>query len=212
MPSQVDVTQSTQGFTIAQPGLYVFQTFPEAGLVTNEYCDSLTGDFPDKTRAMNTLENIGDLAGKLNLPNPDQIGFVVRNLEQAIALYTPLFGPFTTADFSGYKVSYRGAPPSEFDMKFAFGRIGDLEIELIEWVSGDTPHRDFIRNGHEGMHHLRFQVDHVETWIERLKAHGYEVVWYNRAAPDYAFAYCERAGDPLLIEVVEYPSGDPEAV
>ena len=37
-----------------------------------------------------------DLQSALNLPPIDQIGFVVKDLSQAMKAYEPLFGPFTT--------------------------------------------------------------------------------------------------------------------
>ena len=145
-----------------------------------------------------------DLAS-LGLGQPDQIGIVVRDLDLAMARYAPLFGPFHTAEFNDYKVSYRGAEPSAYRARFAFGRAGALEIELIEWIEGDTPHRDFLEQGHEGMHHLRYRVDDCDAWVARLQTLGYETVWANRASPSLAFAYCERPGDPLLIELLEAP-------
>ena len=142
----------------------------------------------------------------LGLPQPDQIGIVVRDLDEAIVRYAPLFGPFRMANFNEYPASYRGAAPSFFDLRFAFGGIGDIEVELIQWVAGDTPHRDFIESGREGMHHLRFRVDSVDSWAEKLGALGYEVTWANRASPDIAFAYCERADDPMVLELLECPA------
>lgn len=48
----------------------------------------------------------------LDLPAPDQIGFVVRDLDRAIAQYEPMFGPFAVTDFGPQQASYRGAPPT----------------------------------------------------------------------------------------------------
>ena len=149
---------------------------------------------------------IDEKLDRIGLPKPDQIGFVVRDLERAMALYDPVFGPFHIVDFGAQQASYRGAAPTPYDMKFAFGRIHDLEIELIEWVSGDTPHRDFLEQGSEGVHHLRFRVEELESWEARLASAGYERVWYDRLSPDTAYAYYERADDPLLIELLQYPA------
>ena len=146
----------------------------------------------------------------LGLPQPDQVGFVVKSLEQAIQKYDPIFGPFSKTEYGPQKASYKGAPHSDYDLKFGFGKIGDIEIELIEYVSGDTPHRDFLAKGGEGMHHLRFRVDKLAPWAEKLNSIGYDVVWTDRVSPEIAFAYLERAGDPLVLELLEYPSaGDP---
>lgn len=154
-------------------------------------------------RVKDDLKNLG-------LPQPDQVGFVVRNLDEAVDRYDPVFGPFKKTEFGTNQASYRGAPRSTYDLKFAFGQIGAIEIELIEWVSGDTPHRDFIQMGREGMHHLRFRVDNADHWIKKLNTIGYDAIWYDRMAPNIAYAYCERPGDPLILELLEYPSsGDP---
>lgn len=145
------------------------------------------------------------LKGLRDLPQPDQIGFVVKDLARAIELYDPLFGPFTVPDFGPQTASYRGAEPTPYSLKYAFGSANGLEIELIEWVEGDTPHRDFIEQGREGMHHIRYRIDDLDLWLERVGAIGFEVVWSARLGPGIGYAYCERAGDPLLLEFLQLP-------
>ena len=54
------------------------------------------------------------LKGLRDLPQPDQIGFVVKDLARAIELYDPLFGPFTVPDFGPQTASYRGVEPTPF--------------------------------------------------------------------------------------------------
>ena len=149
------------------------------------------------------------LADNLGLPQPDQIGFVVRNLDQAMAMYDPLFGPMHKVDFGNQQASYRGGPRTAYDLRYAFGRIGELEIELIEYVSGDTPHRDFLAQGREGVHHLRFRVDDLALWQDRLAAVGYQSVWSDRISDDIGYAYLEREGDPLLLELLMFRNGEP---
>jgi catechol 2,3-dioxygenase-like lactoylglutathione lyase family enzyme len=141
----------------------------------------------------------------LDLPAPDQIGFVVRDLDRAIAQYEPIFGPLTVTDFGPQQASYRGARPTPYQMRFAFGRAGGLEIELIEWLEGDTPHRDFIQQGREGMHHLRYRIDDLDYWLQRVCDLGFEVTWMARLSSDVGYAYCEREGDPLVLEFLQMP-------
>ena len=33
---------------------------------------------------------------------------------------------------------HKGQPHSPYELKMAFGHSGDVEIELIQWVSGDS--------------------------------------------------------------------------
>lgn len=132
----------------------------------------------------------------------DQVGFVFKDIDAAIAMYEPVFGPFKRMDSGSYDYDYRGkTEPAE--LKLAFGKSGDIEIELIGWVSGGTPHKEFIDAGREGMHHLRFIVDDLQSIIDRAKPFGYEPIWRADFAPGLAVAYMERAGDPLLIEFFE---------
>ncbi len=143
-----------------------------------------------------------DIRRQLDLPDLDQVGFVVRNLEQALALYEPLFGPFSTLDPGPMTYDYRGVQ-EECNMRIAFGKSGDIEIELIEWVSGGCPHKEFLDAGREGMHHLRFIVDELETSIAAAQAVGYKAFWSKRYREGMAVAYLERSGDPLLLEFFE---------
>ena len=152
---------------------------------------------------MSSTSSSSDLTS-LGLPPIDQVGFVVRSLDEAEARYGALFGPFTRMDGSVDAATYRGR---EADAKLAllFGHSGDLEIEFIEWQGGDSPHREFFEAGREGMHHLRYRVENTDAWIEKVAAVGYQPIWYKQYSADTVFAYLEREGDPLLIEFLQMP-------
>ncbi len=140
----------------------------------------------------------------LGLPPIDQVGFVVHDLDAAIARYGPLFGPFHRIDGSVQGCDFRGRT-ADVELDIAFGRSGTLEIEFIQWRGGDSPHAEFTRQGREGMHHLRFRVEDVDAWIAKAGAIGYRPIWYKRFSPEITFAYLERTGDPLLIEFLQMP-------
>lgn len=143
---------------------------------------------------------------KLDLPQMDQVGFVVRDLEASMALYAPMFGPFSTMEPGPMSYDYRGSS-EECEMRLAFGKSGDVEIELIEWVRGGCPHKEFIDAGHEGMHHLRFRIDDIDSKIAQAQAIGYAAIWSKRYGEGLAVAYLQREGDPLLIELFENHHG-----
>jgi catechol 2,3-dioxygenase-like lactoylglutathione lyase family enzyme len=147
-----------------------------------------------------------ELQEKLNLPPCDQVGFVVRDMEAALALYEPMFGPFSMMDPGPMSYNYRGQEV-ECDMRLAFGKSGDLEIELIQWLRGGCPHKEFIDAGGEGMHHLRFRIDDLEASVAEAESLGYESVWGKRYGEGLAVAYLERKGDPLIIELFENHHG-----
>lgn len=144
----------------------------------------------------------------LGLPPIDQIGFVVRDLREWTQRYEPAFGPFHFMDGSVKAADYRGRQ-EDVELQIAFGRSGDLEIELIEWQSGHSPHREFIESGREGMHHIRFRVEDTDHWIEQIRPLGFEPVWYKRWSADTVFAYLENKSDGLMVELLQMPEGGP---
>tara|TARA_R110000823_G_scaffold210224_10_gene340519 strand:+ start:1231 stop:1683 length:453 start_codon:yes stop_codon:yes gene_type:complete len=143
-----------------------------------------------------------EVLAALDLPPVDQVGFVVRDIEQALAIYQPMFGAFSRMDPGPMTYDYRGNSES-CELRLAFGRSGDVEIELIQWVSGGCPHKEFLDAGREGMHHLRFRIDDLDASVSAAKAIGYAPIWQKRFAEGLAVAYLERAGDPLLVEFFE---------
>ena len=140
----------------------------------------------------------------LGLPPIDQVGFVVRDLDEALGQYAPLFGPFTRMDGSVSGADYRGQE-EDVQLDIGFGHSGEIEIEFIEWKSGRSPHREFIEQGREGLHHLRSRVTSADEWIEKLSTVEYFPVWYKQFSADITFAYLERKGDPLLLEILQMP-------
>lgn len=159
---------------------------------------------------MNTAAKNPSALQSLGLPPMDQIGFVVRDLDAWVARYDALFGPFSFMDGSVADANYRGRS-EDAELKLAFGRSGELEIEFIEWLGGHSPHSEFIEAGKEGMHHIRYRVDNTDAWIEKLGTVGFKPIWYKRWSADTVFAYLENPNDPLIVELLQMPAGGPGA-
>jgi hypothetical protein len=141
----------------------------------------------------------------LALPPCCQVGFVYPNLEDAIALYEPLFGEFKFVDYGEIDgASFRGKP-SPYRLRIGVGYSGDLELELIEWVSGETPHKEFVQAGRSGMHHLSFTVPDLDAVVEAARTLGYDPIWYHAMSDEIKYVYLERPGDPLLVELTQRP-------
>jgi methylmalonyl-CoA/ethylmalonyl-CoA epimerase len=142
------------------------------------------------------------------LPPFDQICFVVPDMDAALALYEPLFGPFVVLANGPYESLCRGRK-AMVDMVVAFGRSGDIEIELVQPLSGPLPHQEFLDAGRSGIQHLRYSIEDLPGWQRRLEALGYEEVWAGSypATPDtrpISWVYLQRADDPVLLELVEF--------
>jgi catechol 2,3-dioxygenase-like lactoylglutathione lyase family enzyme len=145
------------------------------------------------------------LRSALDLPACCQVGFVYPNLEDAIALYAPLFGKFQIVDYGEIQgATFRGRP-SDYQIRMGIGYSGALELELIEWVSGETPHKEFLEAGRSGMHHLSFTVPDLDAVVDRARALGYDPIWYHAMSDEIKYVYLERPADPLLVELTQRP-------
>lgn len=144
----------------------------------------------------------------LGLPPVEQVGYVVRDLEATMALYAPLFGPFSREPYE--KITgplYRGTP-HDCELHIAYGKSGDLEMEFIQPVSGMGPHQEFLDQGREGIHHVRFRVEDCDALISRLEPHGYRPIWYHDLGFG-KFAYLEHlTNNGVLLELLELDDRD----
>lgn len=143
-----------------------------------------------------------EIVKQLGLPPCDQVGLVYRDIDAAVAQYEGVFGPFERLDPGVMTFLYRGKE-EDCELRIAFAKSGDLEIELIGWVSGGCPHKEFVDAGREGLMHLRFVVDKLEDKIKEAEQFGYRSIWEKRFADNLAVSYLERDNDPLIMEFFE---------
>jgi len=103
----------------------------------------------------------------------NHIGVVVKNIEEAAEFYSSTFGlgPFSIDTYTLENVNYRGKPANA-KMKAAFAFSGDFMIELVEVIEGQTPHTEFFNAKGDGVQHLAFPVDDMETSLARLAERG----------------------------------------
>lgn len=111
-----------------------------------------------------------------------QIGVVVKDLDRAIQVLSEVFGlgPFQTITYpppgaEGMNLMYRGEP-GNFSHRLAFTRLGPLELELIQPLTGDSLLTDFVKEHGSGIQHIRFNVPDLPTALEALSGQGIQPV------------------------------------
>jgi methylmalonyl-CoA epimerase len=142
----------------------------------------------------------------VKLPPVQQVCIVVKDIDRAIQYYTSTFGmgPFSVLDVDMEGVLLRGKPTSA-KIKVAFADSGPLQVELIQPVEGKSIYTEFLDSKGEGLHHLAFQVDDLDTMLTGLAKEGIEPIWQQRL-PQFgiAFAYLntDRIGG-VIFELIE---------
>lgn len=96
----------------------------------------------------------------------EHLGIAVKDLEKAKSVYESLLGS------SCYKVE---AVESE-GVSTAFFKTGENKIELLEATNENSAIAKFIAKKGEGIHHVAFDVQDIETEMERLRKEGFTVL------------------------------------
>jgi len=96
----------------------------------------------------------------------EHIGIAVSNLESASIIYEKLFGA----------PAYKQEEVTEEGIKTAFFRNGPNKIELLEATNPESSIAKFIAKKGEGIHHIAFEVEDIQSEITRLKKEGFVVL------------------------------------
>jgi methylmalonyl-CoA/ethylmalonyl-CoA epimerase len=132
-----------------------------------------------------------------------QVGVVVKDVEKTIKRLSdmglndiqPKLLPADRQEWFRDKRMYA-------DFKIYGAMMGDTELELIQPVSGDSPHKEFLATKGEGIQHIAFRVDDLEKEIARFMAQGATILlrakWQGGGV-----AYLDLNIGGLIIELIK---------
>jgi 4-hydroxyphenylpyruvate dioxygenase-like putative hemolysin len=55
-------------------------------------------------------------------------------------------------------------------------KVGDVQIELVQPLEGNSIFKEFLEKRGEGIHHLKYTVSDPEQVLERLRKEGIEIL------------------------------------
>ena len=145
------------------------------------------------------------MPGEIELPEVGQIGVVVKDIDRATQFYTKVLGlgPFQVIEWPRAEAMV-GAEVRRFGMRLAFTALGNVSLELIQVLSGEPIHAEFVRRTGGGLHHLGFYVDDMEGWIKRFAKLGIGVLMRSTRGGGFAYLDTEALGG-FIIELLEKP-------
>ncbi len=119
-------------------------------------------------------------------------GVVVKDLDKAIEYYSSVLGigPFEKKDILTRNCQFRGKP-CPLTIRLAQAKMGDVMLEIIQADPGDNPFWEFLKTHGEGLHHLAFFVEDIESEIVQLRKKGVEVLIRAETSTEKTFAYLE---------------------
>ncbi len=92
----------------------------------------------------------------------DHIGIAVKSLDATLPFYTDILG-FTCTAIEEVASEY---------VRVAFIDANNVKIELLESLNPQSAIAKFIEKRGEGIHHIAFGVESIESRIEELKQKG----------------------------------------
>jgi catechol 2,3-dioxygenase-like lactoylglutathione lyase family enzyme len=145
-------------------------------------------------------------AGKSTFTRLAHIGLVVKDMNKTIERLTALgIGPFTPRILPpDAQETYRGKPfvPSQ-RVAIQITHIGDMELELIQPIDGESPHQEFLDKKGEGIQHLGFMVDNLQEDVKHLTAQGSEVLLTSQFKGGGGVTYLDLDVAGLIVELVQ---------
>ena len=96
----------------------------------------------------------------------EHIGIAVKDLVASVPLFEKLLN----------STCYKTEIVESEQVRTAFFKTGDTKIELLESITTDGVIAKYIERRGEGIHHIAFEVDDIETEMERLKKEGFIVL------------------------------------
>ena len=96
----------------------------------------------------------------------NHIGIAVRSIDAQRDYYQGTLG----AEFEGFE----DVPDQK--VRVGFFRVGDVRLELLEPTDQASPISQFLEKRGEGLHHIAFTVDDIQTRINELKQSGLRMI------------------------------------
>lgn len=96
----------------------------------------------------------------------DHLGIAVRSIDEAKTFYEEVLG-----------LPCEGEETVESQkVKTAFFAVGEVHIELLEPTSAESPIAKFLEKNGEGIHHVAYRTDDIESQIKKARVGGCRLI------------------------------------
>jgi methylmalonyl-CoA epimerase len=128
----------------------------------------------------------------------DHIAIVVRSIEEAQQVYEGALG---------LELSEVEEVPEQA-VRITFLPVGESAVELVEPLTTESGVAKFLEKQGEGLHHICFEVDDIETTLQDLAARGIRLIDQQpRQGAHGRVAFLHpKSAHGVLIELIEKSS------
>ena len=142
-----------------------------------------------------------------------EVGVVVKNLEKTIEYLTSLgLGPFRIR-MSDHPSGLVRGKKTYYKVRVAMSQQGPVQLQLIEYLEGETIFRDFLREKGEGLHHIAFKVEDLNAAVEKSIGQGMDVLQQDQFLGGGGLAHVGPAKmGGFVMKLIQHPPGFDPAV
>jgi len=131
-----------------------------------------------------------------------QVGVVVKDVERVVERLTDIgIGPFEPMNLPADREEYFRDKRMYADFNIHATRIGNVQLELIQPLSGDSPHKEFLDTRGEGIQHVMFAVDDLEKTIAQLTGKGVTALLRAKFPGSGGIAYMDFGAGNIVVEL-----------
>ena len=126
----------------------------------------------------------------------EHIGIAVKTLADSVPLFEKLLK----------SQCYKTETVESEKVNTAFFKTGDTKIELLESIDENGVIAKFIEKKGESLHHIAFEVENIESEMERLKNEGFILLNENpkKGADNKLVCFLHpKSTNGVLIELCE---------
>jgi methylmalonyl-CoA/ethylmalonyl-CoA epimerase len=133
-----------------------------------------------------------------------QVGVVVKDVEKTVERLTVIgIGPFQQMVLPPERKEWFRGEPMYADFKIYGAMIGDIQIELIQPLSGDSPHMEFLKTKGEGIQHIACAVPDVREAVDKLAEKDVDVLMRAKFPGGGGVAYMDLGTGNILVELIQ---------
>ena len=133
-----------------------------------------------------------------------QVGVVVKDVKQVSERLEYLgIGPFQEMKLPADRQELFRGKPALADAKIMGATLGGIQLELIQPLAKESPHREFLESKGEGIQHIMVVVDDIEKEIKRLTDKGCTLLLDIRMPGGLHGAYIDLHAGGIVVEMFQ---------
>ena len=79
--------------------------------------------------------------------------------------------------------------------------VGDLCVELIEHLEGETIYKEFLDKRGEGLHHIQYMTNEIEEALEKFRKAGIGIMQSGKVEKDSYYYLDTESRFGIIVEL-----------